>query len=129
MRIQEAARRSGASPSAIRFYEQLGLLGHVPRTATGYRVFSDREVRLLVFLRKARDLGYSLESCRDLLAIVTAPDRRSATQAARTRGLAAARLREIDAEIERLSQVRALIQLHLETIGAADGECPVSDSL
>lgn len=129
MRIREAARQSGVTSSTIRYYEQLGLLGSVPRTAAGYRVFAERDVRLLVFLRKARELGYSLDACRDLLQIVTAPDRRSVDNAARTRKLAVARLQEIDAEMERLEAVRALIRLHLDTIGEPEGECPVSDGL
>lgn len=129
MRIREAAQQSGLTSSTIRFYEQVGLLGPVRRTAAGYRVFAERDVKLLIFLRKARDLGYSLDDCRDLLQVVTATNRKSVDNAARARALALKRLDEIEADMARLASVRVLIQLHLDTLDEVTGECPVTREL
>lgn len=129
MRIREAAKRSGVTAPTIRYYEQLGLLGTITRTASGYREFDEHAVRQLVFLRKARDLGFSLEDCRELLDLVTAPNRKSRANVERTRSVAERRLLDIDNQINELSRVRELVSLHIETLGDTDLDCPVADNL
>lgn len=129
MRIREAASQSGVPAATIRYYEQIGLLGSVARTASGYREFDEHDIRLLVFLRKARDLGFSLDDCRELLGLVMAPDRHSPEITAQTRELAARRLAQIDAEVEQLGRMRELVQLHIETLGDTARNCPVSDNI
>jgi len=129
MRIREAAERSGVSAPTIRYYEQLGLLGSLARTGAGYRVFDEHAVRQLVFLRKARELGFSLEDCRELLDLVTAPNRGTAANAARKREVAVRRLAEIDEQIAELGRVRKLIELHIETLRDPSLDCPVAANL
>jgi len=129
MRIQEAASQSGISAATIRYYEQIGLLDSVRRTASGYRIFSDHDVRVLVFLRKARDLGFSLDNCRELLGLVSAGDRQSPSFARKTRRLASKRLAEIDAQIEELGRKRALVQVHLDVLGESSLDCPVTEDI
>lgn len=129
MRIREAAERSGVSAPTIRYYEQLGLLGVLRRTQAGYRVFDEHAVRQLVFLRKARDLGFSLEDCRELLDLVTAANRRTLANAERKRAVAVRRLADIDAQISELRRVRELIQLHIDTLRDPNLNCPVADNL
>ena len=129
MHIREAARRAGVSAATIRYYEQRGLLGSVGRTASGYRVFTDRDVRLLDFLRRARDLGFSIDECAELVSLVTTPNRHARETVRRTRDLAKHRLDEIDSQIEVLMQRRALISQHLDSLADASADCPVSASL
>ena len=129
MRIQEAASQSGVSAATIRYYEQIGLLDSVSRTASGYRVFTEHDIRVLVFLRKARDLGFSLDECRELLGLVSAADRRSPTFTRKTRKLAAKRLSEIDEQIEELGRKRALVQVHLDVLGDSSLDCPVTEDI
>ena len=57
----------------IRFYEQIGLLVSAPRTNSGRRTYSNRDLRRLSFIRHARSLGFSIEDIRALLGITTAP--------------------------------------------------------
>lgn len=129
MRIQEAASQSGVSAATIRYYEQIGLLGTVNRTASGYRVFNEHNIRVLVFLRKARDLGFSLDDCRELLNLVTASDRQSSAFAKKTRRLAAKRLAEIDSQLDELGRKRELVQVHLDVIGDSSLDCPVTENI
>ena len=129
MHIREAARRSGVSAATIRYYEQRGLLGRVGRTASGYRVFSDRDIRLLEFLRRARELGFSLEECAELVDLVATPDRASSDNVRRTRKLAEARLQDIDEQMADLQRRRDLIQQHVDSLRDEVGDCPVSGSL
>ena len=131
MRIQQAASQSGVPAATIRYYEQIGLLGTVSRTASGYRVFSEHDIRVLVFLRKARDLGFSLEDCRELLSLVTGSDRHSSAFTNEARRLAAKRLAEIDAEVDELVRKRELVSVHLDVLGdtSLDDDCPVTENI
>jgi len=129
MHINEASQQSGVSAPAIRYYEKLGLLASIGRTASGYRDFSDHDIALLVFLRKARELGYSLEQCRELLTLVAVPQRSSEQNIKRTRALALRRLNDIDSQIAELERVRELVRTHVDNIGVHNASCPVTRSL
>ena len=67
--IGQAARKSGCSPSTIRYYEEIALLQPVGRTPNGRRSYGWPEISRLTFIRRARDLGLSIEQVRDLLNI------------------------------------------------------------
>ncbi|RKE37479.1 DNA-binding transcriptional MerR regulator [Paraburkholderia sp. BL23I1N1] len=68
MRIGELAEKTGLAPSAIRFYEQSGLLPAPERSPNGYRVYSDSAVRQLRMVQLAQNLGFPLDKLRDALA-------------------------------------------------------------
>jgi len=125
MNIAEAARRAGLTPKAIRFYEAQGLL-RPNRAANGYRAFGDPEVHTLRFLKRARDLGFSVEECRALLALYHETERSSAE----VKALAENRVAEIDRRLADLNSIRgALAHLAATCAGDSRPECPILDDL
>lgn len=73
--IGELARRSGCSAQGVRYYEQLGLLPEPARTAGNQRRYRTADAERLTFIRHARELGFSIEAVRELLALSDHPER------------------------------------------------------
>ena len=74
MKIGKVSRRSGVSVRALRFYERIGLLAPAARRPSGYRLYGERELHHLAFIRQARALGFTLASIRPLVATIGRPN-------------------------------------------------------
>ena len=78
MNIGEASKASKVSAKMIRYYEQIGLIPPADRTDSGYRAYTQDDVHRLHFIRRARDLGFSVAEITDLLGLWNDKSRRSA---------------------------------------------------
>ncbi|HVO15386.1 MAG TPA: Cu(I)-responsive transcriptional regulator [Alphaproteobacteria bacterium] len=126
MNIGEIAARSGMPPKTIRYYESVGLIPEARRTGSGYRTYDDRDLRILRFIHRARDLGFSVKDVGELLALWRDPHRSSAE----VKGLARAHVADIDRKIAELRGMRrAVTDLMERCHGDERPDCPILDDL
>lgn len=125
MNIGEVSKVSGLPIKTIRYYEDIGLI--TPhRQENGYRVFDDRNLYQLKFLRRSRSLGFSVKECAELIALYADPDRTSA----QVKKLAQTRLAEIEKNLQELQVIRAELRHLVGTCpGSDDPECVILDDL
>ncbi len=126
MNIGEAAKLSGVSAKMVRHYESLGLLPAVARTDSGYRQYSEREVHTLRFIRRARDLGFSMHEIAELLKLWQNQRRSSAN----VKKIAQQHLAQIDAKMAEMAAMRKTLQ-HLVHCCSGDErpDCPILEEL
>ena len=126
LNISEAAEQSGVSAKMIRYYESLGLLTEARRTAAGYRIYDAREVHTLRFVRRARDLGFSIEEIQHLLGLWQSRGRSSRD----VRKVAQEHLVDLDRRIAELQTMRRTLQQLVEHChGDQRPDCPILDDL
>lgn len=125
MKIGDAAERASLPPKTVRYYEDIGLV--VPaRQQNGYREYAEDDVHRLRFVQRARSLGFSIDECRQLLALWADRSRASAD----VRKMAAAKLVDIDEKIRQLTDLRATLSHLVETChGDRRPDCPIIDML
>ena len=126
MNIGQAAQASGVNAKSIRYYESIGLIARADRSGAGYRQYSDKEVQTLRFIRRSRDLGFSVERIKTLLGLWKDTDRKSAD----VKSLARQYVAELDRDIAKLQTIRDVI-LHLSDCCHGDNRpnCPILDEL
>ncbi len=126
MTIGRAARASGVSAKMIRYYESIALITPAERSESGYRYYTDNDVHRLRFVRRARDLGFSVEAIANLLALWQDRSRHSADVKAVAHDHITA-LRHKIAELE--SMVAMLEHLSQHCHGDDRPDCPIIDEL
>ncbi len=126
MNIGQAAKLSGVSAKMIRYYEQIGLIPKVIRSDAGYRHYSSPEVHSLRFIRRARDLGFSVEQISALLVLWRDRDRASADVKAMALSHAAGLKAKI-AELQAMAQTLEHLADHCH--GNDRPDCPILTDL
>ena len=127
MTIGQLARSAGVGIETVRFYERQGLLEQPDRKASGYREYSDEVVARLGFIRRAKELGFSLKEIGELIALRTGPE----TTCAEVKSKAKAKLADIESKIDDLQRMqKALLKLATTCRGRGPiNACPILDAL
>ena len=126
MDIGRTSKESGVSVKMIRHYEAIGLLPKVARTFSNYRIYSQNDVHVLRFIRRARALGFSMENIRELLSLWQNRSRSSAS----VKRIAGKHIDVLKAKIEELrSMVDTLEHLAHHCQGDHRPDCPILDDL
>ena len=123
MLIGEVARQSGMAQSAIRYYEDAGLLGRPERKSSGWRSFSPEVVDRLRVIRMARDLGFSLEEIKTLLNGFSA----DTPPSKRWQQLAQRKLPEVNALLQRATAIKRLLEKGLRCDCVTVSDCILYD--
>ena len=126
MRIGAAAEQAGVNIQTLRYYERRGLLPRPPRRRSGYREFPDDAVRRVRFIKRAQDLGFSLDEVEELLQLRS--DKRR--DRARIRAVATKRVQQIERKVAELTAMKRALShlLHCCEEGSTL-ECPIIEAL
>jgi MerR family transcriptional regulator, copper efflux regulator len=116
MLIGEVARRTGVPTGTIRFYERHDLIGAAPRSAGGYRMYPERTVQEIGFIKTAQGIGFSLDEIRDVLKL----GRGGRMPCSRVVEACQAHLAEID---RRMTELRAFRSRFTRTMRLAQANC------
>jgi MerR family copper efflux transcriptional regulator len=126
MQIGEAAKAAGVSTKKIRHYESIGLVPVADRRSSNYRDYGSDDVHRLGFIRRARDLGFSIEEIRELLRLWADQSRSSRD----VKALALDHIAQLDGKIALLEEMRTTLS---KLAQACDGNhrphCPIIESL
>lgn len=126
MQIGEASRLTGVSAKMIRHYESIGLIPGADRRSSNYRDYGHHDIHRLGFIRRARDLGFSMDEIRDLLRLWGDTQRSSAD----VKALTQSHIAELDQKIKLLGEMRHTLAALAD---ACDGDhrpdCPIIEGL
>jgi Cu(I)-responsive transcriptional regulator len=124
--IGTLARKTGTKVQTIRYYEQIGLMHEAGRTAGGQRRYDEKDLDRLAFIRHARQLGFPLDSIRELLDLSDNP----AQRCAEADSIAQRQLQQVEQRIKRLQALRKeLKRMVAECDGDTVAECKVLEVL
>jgi MerR family copper efflux transcriptional regulator len=126
LNIGEAAASSGVSAKMIRHYEQIGLMPGARRSAAGYRLYGEPDIHNLRFVRRARNLGFSIAEIRELLGLWHNRRRASGD----VKRLVQKHVADLDARIDELQAMRrTLASLAAHCHGDHRPHCPILEDL
>lgn len=125
--IGGVAKKAGVNVQTLRYYERRGLLRSPGRTSSGYRQYPPEAVRLVRFIKRAQDLGFTLEEVGELIRLRDTAGRKRPN----VRALAEAKVREIDRKLVQLQAMRRALGTLIETCACGDRKptCPILEAL
>jgi Cu(I)-responsive transcriptional regulator len=126
LNIGDVASATGLTTKAIRYYESIDLIPRASRSAGGYRQYDDNDLQTLRFIRRARDLGFSVEKVSELLSLYRDRNRPSSE----VKKIVELRLKEIEAKVDELLSLRATLErLAHSCHGDERPDCPILEDL
>lgn len=126
MNISKAAQASGISTKMIRYYEEIGLISAPQRTNAGYRIYSEKDVEHLQFIFHSRQLGFSLEHIKTLLALWHNQNR----QSSHVKQLAQQHVDELNIKIQQLNDIKQQLEnLIQHCAGNHSPECSILNNI
>ncbi|HSH43762.1 MAG TPA: heavy metal-responsive transcriptional regulator [Arenicellales bacterium] len=124
-RIGDVTRLTGLSADTLRYYEKIDLLPPVGRTASGIRIYADKDISRLNFIQRAQKMNFSLAEIASLLKMREDPQRARKS----VRELTASKLAEVEARLNEITTLRNELQLLLNLCQASDEGCPIIESI
>lgn len=120
------SKKTACHIETIRYYERIGLLSKPPRTEGGHRLYGKEQLKRLVFIRRCRDLGFSLEEIRTLFKLVDG-ERYTCQE---VKGVTEQHLREVSKKIAALRRLQKILRsISSQCEGGLVSDCPIIESL
>lgn len=126
MNIGTAARKSGVTTKTIRYYESINLIEPAGRAANGYRDYGDKDVQILRFIKRSRNLGFSVDEVANLLDLWQNGERASAD----VKSIALRHIEDVESKIAELESIRDTLKNLTQCChGDARPDCPILNDL
>ena len=125
--IGQLARAAGVGVETVRFYEREGLLAAPPRRRSGYRQYPREAIARVRFIRRAKDLGFTLKEITELLELRIDPEKSCAD----VRALAKAKIADVEAKIEHLTRIKVALEALARACRGRGptSDCPILDAI
>jgi MerR family copper efflux transcriptional regulator len=125
--IGQVARKAGFGIETVRFYERNGLIDEPPRKASGYRQYPESVISRLQFIKRAKELGFSLREIKELLSLRVDPT----TTCSDIRERAEAKIADIEGKIQSLERMKDVLTGLTASCGGVGpvSECPIVEAL
>ncbi len=123
----ELAKKAGVNPETVRYYEKLGLLPEAIRTESGYRLFSEEDVKRIKFIKRAKELGFTLKEIKELLQIRF----ETKGECRQVKKLAEEKLSDIQKKIDDLEKIKETLQHLIEKCPEKGSvlDCPIISTI
>lgn len=120
------SKRTECNIETIRYYERIGILPEPPRTSGGHRIYEAEHLKRLIFIRRGRELGFTLEKIRELLGLVDGGD----YTCEEVKGITTIHLDDVQQKIKDLRRLeRTLKEMASQCEGGTVPDCPIIDAL
>lgn len=126
MNIGQAAKSSGVNAKLIRHYESIGIIPKATRSDSGYRVYTENDVHILIFVKRARSLGFSMKEIKKLVSLW----RNKSRSSYEVKTLALAHIEDLEKKIRELQEMaKTLKKLAKNCHGDHRPDCPIIEDL
>jgi len=123
----QLAKTSGVNPETIRYYEKLGLLPKPLRTESGYRLFSEEDIKRIKFIKRAKELGFTLKEIKELLQLRFETE----GECSEVREIAEIKLKDVQKKIEDLEKIKSILEELINQCPSKGSilKCPIISSI
>ncbi|RED75981.1 MerR family transcriptional regulator [Cohnella phaseoli] len=127
--MSQVAKASNVNIETIRYYERRGLISEPPRTESGYRMFPQHVIQDIEFIKRAQDLGFTLEEIKNLLSASSGDEEFHSEE---MHDFASGKIEEIEKKIRDLNEMKVLLEALVEKCpgsGVPKNQCPIMKQL
>jgi Hg(II)-responsive transcriptional regulator len=123
----QLAKQTGVNPETIRYYENIGLLPKAARTENGYRIYSEEDIRRIKFIKRAKELGFTLKEIKELLEL-RFEDIGSCSD---VRELAEEKLKDVEQKIKDLEKIKEILKQLIDQCPGKGSisQCPIVSTI
>ncbi|GMR17867.1 MAG: Cu(I)-responsive transcriptional regulator [Gammaproteobacteria bacterium] len=124
-KIGAVTKQTGLSADTLRYYEKFGLLPNISRNESGFRLYNDKDISRLKFIKRAQHMNFTLEEIRHLIVMRENPQKAKDN----VRQLTADKLKDLETKVAELTLLRNELQLLLNLCRGDENGCPIIEGM